>query len=69
MVEGIKTPPKFYGLNFPIDDRVLTILWKPGCKGGDQIINVPDGDEDTWSKLITKEFMLMDSLCITSSLE
>jgi len=60
MADGIKTPPKFDGLNFPIwkvkmivflqslGSRVIKMVTKP--------FSVPIGDEDTWSDIATKEF-------------
>jgi len=60
MVEGIKTPPKFDGLNFPIwkvkmivflqslGSRVAKVVTKP--------FSIPIGDEDTWFDIATKEF-------------
>ena len=60
MAEGIKTPFKFDGLNFPIwkvkmivflqslEIRVAKSVTKP--------FSVPIGDEDTWSDIVTKEF-------------
>ena len=38
------------------DDHFLEILRKSGCKGGDQRLSIPDGDEDTWFKIANKEF-------------
>ena len=39
MAEGVKTPPKFDGLNFPICKVKMTVFFaiprKPGCKGDD----------------------------------
>ena len=60
MAEGIKTPPKFDGLNFPIlkvkmtvflqslGSRIAKVVTKP--------FSVPIGVEDTWSDIATKEF-------------
>jgi len=60
MAEGIKTPPKFNGLNFSIwkvkmtvflqflGSRVAKVVTKP--------FSAPLGDEDTWSDIVTKEF-------------
>ena len=58
MANGIKTPPKFDGLNFPIwkvkitvflqslGSRVAKVVTKP--------FSVPPGDESTWSEIETK---------------
>ena len=60
MAEGIKTPLKFDGLNFPtwkvkitvflqsLESRVAKAVTKP--------FNVSIGDVDTWSDNVTKEF-------------
>ena len=60
MVEGIKTPPKFDSLNFPIwkvkmtvflqsfGSRVAKVMTKP--------FSAPFGNEDSWSDIATKEF-------------
>jgi len=59
MTDNIKTPPKFDGLNFPIwkvrmdiflqslGSRVAMSLTKP--------YSAPEGEEDTWSDLTSKE--------------
>ena len=59
MVEGIKTSPKFVGLNFPIFKVKITVfLQSLGSRVTKTMIkpfSVPDGDEDTWSDIATKE--------------
>ena len=59
MADNIKTPPKFDGLNFPIwkvrmnmflqslSSRVAKSLTKPYI--------APEGEDDTWSDLTSKE--------------
>ena len=72
MAEGIKTPPKFDGLNFPIwkvkmivflqslGSRVAKTVTKPFC--------APLSDEDTWSDIATKSLTLMlGHTCLGSS--
>ena len=57
MAEGIKTPPKFDGLNFHIWKVKITVfLQSLGSRV--VILNplVPIGDEDTWSDIATKKF-------------
>ena len=60
MAEGIKTPPKFDGLNFSIWKVKMTVflqsLWSPVAKAMTKPFSVPSGDEDTWSEIATKEF-------------
>ena len=60
MAEGIKTPPKFDGLNFPIWKVKMTVflqsLWSRVAKAVTKLFSAPLGDEDTWSDIVTKEF-------------
>jgi len=60
MAEGIKTPSKFDGLNFFMwKDKMTIFLQYLGSRIAKTLtkpFNVPDGDEDTWSKIATKEF-------------
>jgi len=60
MAEGIKTPPKFDGLNFPIwKVKIIMFLQSLGsriAKAVTKPFSVPTGDEDTWSDIATKEF-------------
>ena len=60
MVEGIKTPPNFDGLNFPIlKVKMIVFLQSLGsriAKAVTKPFNVPIGDEETWSNIATKEF-------------
>jgi len=60
MAEGIKTPPKFDGLNFPIWKVKMTVflqsLESRIAKAVIKFFSVPIGDEDTWSDITTKEF-------------
>ena len=60
MAEGIKTPPKFDGLNFPIWKVKMTVflqsLWSRVVKTVTKPFIVPIGDENTWSDITTKEF-------------
>ena len=60
MAEGIKTPPKFDGLNFPIWKVKITMLLQSLGSQVTKVVtkpfSVPTGDEDTWSDIITKEF-------------
>jgi len=60
MAEGIKTPPKFDGLNFFIWKVKMTVFFQ---SLGSRIIkavtkpfSIPAGDEDTWSDIATIEF-------------
>ena len=59
MVEGIKTPPKFDGLNFPIRKVKMTVflqsLGSQVAKAMTKPFSAPLGDEDTWSDIATKE--------------
>ena len=59
MIESIKTPPKFDGLNFPIWKVKMTVflqsLGSQVAKAITKPFSVPDGGEDTWSKIATKE--------------
>ena len=59
MTDNIKTPPKFDGLNF--------LIWKVGMNIflqslGSRVAkslkpySAPEGEEDTWSDLTSKEF-------------
>ena len=60
MVEGIKTPPKFDGLNFPIwKVKMIVFLQSLGsrvAKAVTKSFSASLGDEDTWSDIATKEF-------------
>ena len=60
MVEGIKTPPKFDDLNFPIWKVNMTVflqsLGSLVAKAVTKPFNALLGDEDTWSDIATKEF-------------
>jgi len=60
MSESIKTPPKFDGLNFPIwKVKVTVFLQSLGSRAAKVVtkpFSLPDGDEDTWSKIANKEF-------------
>jgi len=60
MAEGIKTPLKFDGLNFPIWKVKMTLflqsLRSRVAKAVTKPISVPAGEEDTWSDIATKEF-------------
>jgi len=60
MAEGIKTPAKFDGLNFPIWKVKMTIflqfLGSRVAKVVTKLFTVPDSDEATWSEIVTKEF-------------
>ena len=60
MVEGVKTPHKFDGLNFPICKVKMTVflqsLRRRVAKTVTKPFSVPIGDEDTWSDIATKEF-------------
>jgi len=59
MAEGIKTPLKFDGLNFPIWRVKMTVflqsLGSRVVKAVTKSFSVPTGDEDTWSDIATKE--------------
>ena len=60
MAKGIKTPPKFDGLNFFIWKVKMTVflqsLGSRVAKVVTRPFSVHDGGEDTWSKITTKEF-------------
>ena len=60
MAEGIKTPPKFDGLNFPICKVKMTVflqfLGSRITKVVTRPFSVLIGDENTWSDIATKEF-------------
>ena len=60
MAEGIKTPPKFGGINFLIWKVKMSIflqsLRSRVTKAVTKPFSVPDGNEATWSKIATKEF-------------
>ena len=60
MAEGIKTPPKFDGLNFSIWNVKMIIFLQTlrirVAKVVTKLFSVSNGDEDTWSKITTKEF-------------
>ena len=60
MAEGIKTPPKFDGLNFPIWKvmmiKFLQFLGNRVAKAMTKPFSVPIGDKDTGSDIATKEF-------------
>ena len=56
MAEGIKTPPKFDGLNFPIWKVKMTMflqsLRSQIAKAVTKLFSVPISDEDTWSDIL-----------------
>ena len=60
MAEGIKIPPKFDGLNFPIWKVKMTVFFKSlgsrVAKAVTRPFSAPLSDEDTWSDIATKEF-------------
>ena len=60
MADGIKTPPKFDGLNFPIWKVKMTVflqsLGNRVAKAVTKPYSAPTGDESTWSEIETKEF-------------
>ena len=60
MAEGIKTSPKFDGLNFPIWKVKMTVflqsLGRWVANAVTKPFSIPSGDEDTWSDIATKEF-------------
>ena len=60
MAKGIKTPPKFDGLKFPIWKVKMTLflqsLGSRVAKAVTKPFSAPLGDEDTWSDIATKEF-------------
>ena len=61
MAEGIKTPSKFDGLNFPIwKVKMVVFLQSLGSRVGKVVtkpFSVPVDDENTWSDIATKEFV------------
>ena len=60
MADSIKSPSKFDGLNFLIWKVKMTVFFQylesQVAKAVTKPFNVPDGDEDTWSDIVTKEF-------------
>ena len=60
MAEGIKTPFKFDGLNFPIWKVKMTVFLQSFGSQVAKLVTKPFsvliGDEDTWSDIVTKEF-------------
>ena len=60
MIEGIKTPLKFDGLNFLIWKVKMTVflqsLKNRVAKAVTKPFSIPSGDEDTWSDIATNEF-------------
>ena len=60
MAEGIKTPPKFDGLNFLIWKVKMTVFLQSLGSGVAKAVTkpfcVPISDEDTLSDIATKEF-------------
>ena len=60
MAKGIKNPPKFDDLNFPIQKVKMTVflqsLGSRVAKVVTKPFSTPLGDEDTWSDIATKEF-------------
>ena len=60
MTDGIKTPPKFDGHNFPIWKVKMTVflqsLGTRVAKAVTKLFSIPSGDEDTWSDIVTKKF-------------
>ena len=60
MAEGIKTPHKFDGLNFPIWNVKMTVflqsLGSRVVKAVTKPFSVPISDEDTCSDIATKKF-------------
>ena len=60
MADGIKTPPKFDGLNFPIwKVKMIIFLQSLGSrveKAGTKLFSLLEGDEDTWSEITSKKF-------------
>jgi len=60
MAEGIRIPPKFDGLNFPIWKVKMTVflqsLESRVAKAVTKLFSVPTGDEDAWSDIATKKF-------------
>ena len=60
MAEGIKTPHKFDGLNFPIwKVKMIVFLQSLGsriAKAVTKPFSAPTDDEFTWSEIETKKF-------------
>ena len=60
MADGIKTPPKFDGLNFPIWKVKMTVflqsLESRVAKAVTKPFSAPIGNESTWTEIETKEF-------------
>jgi len=60
MAYGIKTPPKFDGLNFPIWKIKMTVFLQSLGSWVTKVVtkpfSIPADDEDTWSDIATKEF-------------
>ena len=60
MAEGIKSPPKFDGLNFPIWKVKMTAFFQSLRSRVAKVVTKPFsvlvGDEDTWSDIATKKF-------------
>jgi len=60
MAEGIKTPLKFDGLNFPIWNVKMTVILQSlgsrVAKAVTKPFSVPIGDDDTWSDIANKKF-------------
>jgi len=60
MAEGVKTPSKFDGLNFPIWKVKMTVflqsLGSRIAKAVTKHFSAPVGDEDTRSNIATKKF-------------
>jgi len=75
MAESIKASLKFDGLNFPIWNVKMMVflqsLVSQVAKAVTKHFSVPDGDDDTWFEIATKEFNAnaSSSLCIASNLE
>jgi len=63
MAEGIMTPPKFDGLNFPIWKIKMTVflqsLGSQVAKAMTKPFSAPLGNEDTWSDILRKSLILM----------
>jgi len=60
MAEGIKTPPKFDGLNFLIWKVKITVFLQSlgswVAKVVTKLFSIPVSDEDIWSDIATKKF-------------
>ena len=60
MADGIKTPPKFDGLNFPIWKVKMTVflqfLGSRVAKAMTKLFSVLNSDNDTWFEIATKKF-------------